>query len=276
MKTLSRIVLLLASVLYLSGCKNGIVSYDTADYLFADSTDCVYFTINLQLPSAKSGPAAQVRDTLLSAMVRQMERFGMEDEPHRLVPYSGVDSGIDSAAAYYGRQMLDFVDSMARQDRDGRLQYTTFFPSWEYNVAITKIAESDKFIVFKSSDYIYMGGAHGGVTGAGDITFSKTDGKPVRTIIDRSRCADMQDILRAGLQSYFDECGDEQGMDYLFLDDDGIPLPAWEPSLSDSGVVFVYQQYEIAPYAAGMPSFTVPYGKMMEFLTDKASCLVNE
>jgi hypothetical protein len=30
--------------------------------------------------------------------------------------------------------------------------------------------------------------------------------------------------------------------------------------LSKDGVVIYFQQYDIAPYATGMPSFTIPYG----------------
>jgi hypothetical protein len=34
--------------------------------------------------------------------------------------------------------------------------------------------------------------------------------------------------------------------------------------------VFVYQQYEIASYAVGMPSFTVAYDKLLPYLTPEA------
>ena len=47
--------------------------------------------------------------------------------------------------------------------------------------------------------------------------------------------------------------------DFLLLDGDLIPLPSWQPFPSKDGLVFTYQQYEIAPYAAGMPAFTIPY-----------------
>ena len=45
----------------------------------------------------------------------------------------------------------------------------------------------------------------------------------------------------------------------MLLDGDLIPLPTWQPFPSKDGLVFTYQQYEIAPYAAGMPAFTIPY-----------------
>ena len=35
------------------------------------------------------------------------------------------------------------------------------------------------------------------------------------------------------------------------------PLPAFPPFLTKEGVVVMYQQYEIAPYAVGMPSCVI-------------------
>lgn len=42
------------------------------------------------------------------------------------------------------------------------------------------------------------------------------------------------------------------------------------PALTDEGVVFSYQPYEIACFAAGMYHFTIPYNRVMDFLTDEA------
>ena len=46
------------------------------------------------------------------------------------------------------------------------------------------------------------------------------------------------------------------------------------PALTDEGVVFSYQPYEIACFAAGMYHFTIPYSQLQDFLTDEAKwCL---
>ena len=56
----------------------------------------------------------------------------------------------------------------------------------------------------------------------------------------------------------------------LFIEDGFIPLPSWPLYPSDEGLNFVYHQYEIASYAEGMPSFTVPYADIEPFLTPAA------
>ncbi|MCR5278390.1 MAG: RsiV family protein, partial [Lachnospiraceae bacterium] len=40
-------------------------------------------------------------------------------------------------------------------------------------------------------------------------------------------------------------------------------------SVTDAGLTFVFDQYEIAPYALGMPSFTIPYSKMVKLFNDR-------
>ena len=38
-------------------------------------------------------------------------------------------------------------------------------------------------------------------------------------------------------------------------------MPVTPPLFGKDGIIVTYQQYEIAAYAAGMPSFTIPYDK---------------
>ena len=47
-------------------------------------------------------------------------------------------------------------------------------------------------------------------------------------------------------------------------------MPATSPYFTADGIVFTYQQYEIAPYAAGQPSFTLSYKDVASYLTKEA------
>lgn len=85
-------------------------------------------------------------------------------------------------------------------------------------------------------------------------------------------------LLAAGLVRYYSDNGYETSWDELkeslFIEDGFIPLPSWPLYPSADGLVFVYQQYEIASYAEGMPSFTVPYGDIGPYLTEEAHKLL--
>ena len=50
--------------------------------------------------------------------------------------------------------------------------------------------------------------------------------------------------------------------------------PVADPYMTEQGVHFLYQPYEIAPYAAGMPAFTISYEDIKPYLTIGALKLI--
>ena len=68
-------------------------------------------------------------------------------------------------------------------------------------------------------------------------------------------------------------------LEFLFASEadelDNIPLPLNAPYLSDTGVVFLYTQYEIAPYSSGIITFEVPFKDIMPYLTEEAKAMIS-
>ena len=79
-------------------------------------------------------------------------------------------------------------------------------------------------------------------------------------------------------RDYFSEDGQKisnrELKEWLLLESDIIPFPAMSPEPSDEGLVFTYGQYEIAPYVAGMPNFTIPYADIEQYLTPEAKAIL--
>ena len=107
------------------------------------------------------------------------------------------------------------------------------------------------------------------------VTFSKEDGSQIGWDIfaDTTQLAP---IVKEYIGGYFDEIG-VTFEEYLFEGVyDDFPLPYTEPWLTAEGVKFIYGAYEIAPYAAGMPSGVVPYKMVDKYLSDKAKKLIQK
>ncbi|MBR1801167.1 MAG: DUF3298 domain-containing protein [Bacteroidaceae bacterium] len=136
----------------------------------------------------------------------------------------------------------------------------------------------------------YLGGAHGGYHAEG-ITFRRTDGAMMGwNLFDMSRKAELVALIKEGLKEYFSEGSeetvvtDEQLYENLILWDDpeteenelelGIPLPATAPWVTRRGVSFIYQQYEIAAYACGLPSMCFPVEKVAPLLSAEGKALL--
>lgn len=146
---------------------------------------------------------------------------------------------------------------------------------FEYSDNFNKMAETDKYITFTHTNENYMGGAHGMHTFFG-ITIRKSDCRRMGWEILRNQYNEnLQKEMRQGLKEYFDVNSDEE-LKQLFFKEEyayNLPMPQCPPLFTEKGIMFVYNPYEIAPYAAGKPTFTIPYAKLKEFTTVTAQKL---
>lgn len=224
-------------------------------------------------------------------------------------PVSGPHVLVDSIRAYLSSEMKGAADNFRKEDSqtksftklaDGKdminyyakLAYENLkrcfddidysnseFPP-ELSMSVLKKNETDRYVTYLSSFYTYAGGAHG-LYSEHAVNFDKKTGVILRDILNRKDVKALQSILRTGLESFFRkpyvavgeknvEDGVKSDMNDLFIENGIIPLPKNGVYLSSEGVVFIYGQYEIAPYALGMPTFTVPYKEIGKFLSPEA------
>ena len=137
-----------------------------------------------------------------------------------------------------------------------------------YDAEIYKTADTDTYVTYQFNCETYMGGAHGSYIVMGQ-TFRKYDGRRISwSILTQPYDDSVQRLLRDGLKQYWQISNDEELRDHLLNEDNyyNLPLPQCPPLLDGRGITFVYQQYEIASYADGLPSFTIPYEKISPYL----------
>jgi len=147
-----------------------------------------------------------------------------------------------------------------------------------YEANVRKTGETAHYLTYNSNTYTFEGGAHGSATDY-SVNIDKATGKVLKETVDTTQVKALQPILRKGVLRYFKAQGDkditEKNLgDYLFIEKGIIPLPKYAPYLAKDGVHFIYQQYEIGPYAMGMVSFVVPYSDIKAFLTADALRLI--
>jgi len=283
-----------AATALLASCNDARRPMETVCWFWSDSTAHAYMAIDAELPSGSGKAAANVRRDLSETVVDGLLSHVTSYEEERFFPpYDGDWSDITGMLEYYRDSSFAQIARMSQEDAYEREEYimqdTDFseeekaeilseMPEWCYEFSLTKADETERYVVFQSFDYVYLGGAHGGVTGRGCLTYSKKDGSRVDGFVDPSDAGDLQPLLIAGLLDYYKECGYETDWDSLkdglFIEDGFVPLPAWSPYPTAEGLGFIYQQYEIASYADGMPSFVVPYDDVKPFLTPEARQLL--
>ena len=196
--------------------------------------------------------------------------YGGGEEDSLQGSYSGdIADGEKMANYYFDLKLKEFADMHKSMKAEGMPE----IPELASSIKITKGYETDKVVTFNFSSYEFGGGAHGGAVGSG-MTFRKTDGRRIGW--DLFSTAKMQSVLREGLKEYFEVKTDDELAGNLTLDDSYfLPMPVTPPLFGKDGIIVTYQQYEIAPYAAGMPSFVIPYNKAKAMMNNTGKQLIN-
>ena len=295
MKTLKSILVMGLAALAVMACKRSS-SFETEIFNYEETTDHAELGIEAELPLPGQGAAAErIRTRLIEVVDEQLSHVGSYEEDRLFPAYEGEANGNEALMSYYRDKALEVLGRLSQEDYDERVEsieendglsdeeraeILAEMPGWGYSFSLKKDRETERYVVFLSEDYVYMGGAHGGVVGRGPLTFDKKDGRQVEEFFEPSSLEAMQPLLRKGLVDYFAENDYEvtpEGLDDILMLDAGfVPFPAWAPFPSDKGMVFTYQQYEIAAYAAGMPNFTLPYEDVLPYLTPEAKALLDK
>lgn len=184
--------------------------------------------------------------------------------------------GIYSGSLNDGKQMIEFYGKKrAEKVKKDIAEYgeNTAMEKSMYYVQLRNKFETKQFITYTSEIYEYSGGAHGSESQTGAV-FRKEDGRKfgwdMFTIEGQIK---LRDLIKNEIKTkYFKAKSDEEFYAMLLAPDARyiFPLPVTAPICLRSGVRFVYQQYEIAPYAAGMPSCTIPYEVLENYFTTTA------
>lgn len=137
---------------------------------------------------------------------------------------------------------------------------------------------TDSIATYQFTGFGDIGGAHGS-TLSDRQSFNANSGVSLTyaNVFGPDARAKLAARIRQGLwEQYFkDEAMPDMTLaDMLLIDPDTLPLPQTPPAFEKDGITFIYQQYEIAPYAAGMPQCTFPYSDLKPLMLPPAARLL--
>ena len=193
----------------------------------------------------------------------------------------GVDAKLANNKDALLKAAVDKGYATMKESRKEMLVDRSEIPPFYYDYQITKIAEGNDYLTMHSKYEEFQGGAHGGAIAIG-TTFRKSNGKRMGwNMLKNTASPQFRNLIKKGLKDYFKEAGeevvtDEQLKDNLIIEGgiENLPLPQNPPTLEKNGMLFCYQQYEIAAYAIGMPSFILSFDELLPFLTEEAKEMI--
>lgn len=257
--------------LWFSGSSSDTLCVDTFKYIKTDSTAgrLIKVEIEADYPSPITGP--------LSASVASWIRTSISKNA---APTDTMDG--QKVVDFLGKQIFENYESTADD----------FVNEMDYMATAKLVSKRRNYVSYVLSTYEYTGGAHGMKTVVGR-TFSQIDGKQYGwELLKDTAKTGFRKLLKKGARKYFStdksrgEITDEELCEMLLLDISGspvtvqqldsFPLPSTPPYFTRKGVTFVYQAYEIAPYAAGIPTFTVDFDDIDKYLSDEGKQLLKK
>ena len=134
-----------------------------------------------------------------------------------------------------------------------------------FNIAISKVYEDSIYVSYEYKGSVYTGGEYEMPYFFG-MTFDKATGKVIGNDIF-TKTEGLTDVINKHLIEYFNDSTIKDLSEVIYENAaEELPLPEHSAWLVDSGMVFCYGVYEIAPYTAGMPKCTIPFDELKPFM----------
>lgn len=278
------------ALMALAGCKSGTAKSGTAaaeqdsvQQTAAFATNSIAFceqkdstlkcSVVVDYPSGDDSLSVGVRRYVAGELARLfLPTMQEEDEPAAV--FKGTKEDGKALVDFYGKLNFGYLKSQYAELKDFGIA------GLSYDLSIRKTGETDRYLTYETSCYVFLGGAHGSAV-CYPVNIVRSTGKVLAATVDTLKQKALQPILRRGVKEYISKAENRKIKDrdlqnMLFVEHGIIPLPATVPVLTPEGLRFVYQQYEIGPYALGMVEFTVPYADVKSCLTPEAAELALE
>lgn len=194
--------------------------------------------------------------------------------------FSGLDSGVvkvlrqkmDAAVSLgnpesQGQSMKQIGETFIQDYDDFKSEIPEAFGGWHYTAKVNVEVLTDSLLSLSVNDEYYTGGAHGG-SGVYFININPKTG--TEFTLDNFLKPGYDDALTALGNRAFRQT--RQLADTASLSENYFEFPEDKFQLNKNygfkkeGIVFFYNSYEIAPYAAGPTEIVIPYEDMKDWI----------
>lgn len=151
--------------------------------------------------------------------------------------------------------------------------------SYADDYSIAALYRTDSTLTYANSMYWDRGGAHG-ASPFRVAVFNLNNGQRLGwDMFQNDKLDTVRLMVRNAIKTQaFETDSDEEFNEILMLPDSvsEFPFSVQPPYFMADGVHVVYQQYEIAPYACGLPGCTIPYSDLYDYFTPEVRRLIPE
>lgn len=257
-----RSMLMCAGAIFtIAACHDSSVSVDKVNVnvtepLSPERTDSVKVAISIEYPS--SG----LEDSVKTAICENIVEAAFGSDYAGLDLKSAADKWTADFVAEYRSTCMDLLKANAEND-DINVSESLGFLVWSSNIDGYFSGKHEDVVSYTIADYVYEGGAHGSSSEV-TVNMNLKTGKQVteEDFFIPGYKEELSKLLTSHLR---DAMPDQESYDCLFIKD---IEPNGNFKVSDTGVTYVYGQYEIGPYSLGIIKVNVPWEELGDLVRE--------
>lgn len=161
--------------------------------------------------------------------------------------------------------MNNFLEGYGNFVEENDIRYPL---AWNKTTEIKVGFHTPELMVIKNSTYEFTGGAHGNSFQIWNVYDVENYRKlPFNTFVPDDKLKDFTKIAEKFFRQH-ENLSDSTNLEEAYFFEDGIFKLAGNYGISEAGIEFHYNPYEIKPYVAGSTTFTVPVEAITDCLTE--------
>ena len=208
-------------------------------------------------------PVKAKEGVALESLQKTFSRIYLNDSTFEGTPteaFAKEKERMTKEALREGELWLEMVKEMG--------EVSVSFSYYEERRRLEVEAEYENLISLSLDSYGYQGGAHGYGASA-YYTVDLRDGKILNDTIlfGKDNLKEVEKLLREDIKSRVASDEDSEGYLTLLVGVDAI-VPNNNLFFTSEGISYLYNQYEIAPYAAGQIEISLPYEQVLPLVSD--------
>ncbi len=242
---MKRLLLFVSALLLLASCdmmRTETYQDDLVMPLEEGQADSLFFSVSIEY--VVTGMKVEVRQNINKIIVSQV--FDLE----------GVEGTLEETAFRYRENLIDeYMNENAVLENGVR--------SWEDRVGGAFQKKYKNYLNYLVSYYSFRGGAHG-IQTLSNIVFDAKTGEQVHEadLFTPGYEAPVTQLLRLAVKSSMEE-EDPEFMQLVNLEQ---VVPNGNFSVHEDGVEWLFQPYEVGPYALGIVSATLSWEELKPFM----------
>ncbi|OBX23513.1 MULTISPECIES: DUF3298 and DUF4163 domain-containing protein [Bizionia] len=234
---MQRSIVLLSLIFLVFSCEDEETKITFSEKNFTTNQNKI---VEINIPQAEGAEAVKNN---INASIEAMVSASLNLDEDSVAKNMSISESIDKFNSEYASFKSEFPESALE---------------WEAQIDGEIMYQSEAVISVVITNYLNTGGAHGSLV----VSFLNFDALTGQSLKNEQLFNDMNAFKTVAEDYFNDQIADKKE---LYFEPDNFVLPQ-NIGFNETGVILLYNSYEVAPYSTGLTEFTIPFDDLVPYL----------